>query len=405
MKDPKASGMKVRRARATTCVASIHPSSFILGIAKLGSRLHVRPTPRSAACCCGRPCRRWTLAAGLDRAGLVGAAGAAARNCRRWRLIRRHGAPARFVLLIAWVLWFAGWMAAVAVWNELGIRGILGGGTGHLAGGVWPAAWRRPDRWRRRPYCTLWLVGFVFWLAALHWLRLPHWATCFGWLALSFYFAFYLPLFVGLSRVAVHRLRVPVIVAAPVVWTGLELARAHVLTGMTMASLGHTQYRWIALIQMSDLARGLRRELPGDVRGRLPGADGALRRHALGRSGRWRRRPPSLAAALVYGHFRTRPADDTAARRPGRPDPRLDRHADEVRPEHAEARFRALLATGRKRRSSEYRKGRPDRLAGNHVPLAVDHLRRRLRASRQISPSCRPPKFRKRLEKGRAELP
>ena len=44
---------------------------------------------------------------------------------------------------------------------------------------------------------------------------------------LSFYFAFYLPVFVGLSRVAVHRLRVPVILAAPIVWTGLELARGH----------------------------------------------------------------------------------------------------------------------------------------------------------------------------------
>ena len=69
-----------------------------------------------------------------------------------------------------------------------------------------------------------------------------------------FYFAFYLPLFVGLARVAVHRLRVPVILAAPVVWTGLELARGRLLSGMTMASLGHTQYRWIGLIQLSDLA-------------------------------------------------------------------------------------------------------------------------------------------------------
>ena len=107
---------------------------------------------------------------------------------------------------------------------------------------------------QQRPYVVLWLVGLFFWLAALQWLRLPHWATGFGWLALSLYFAFYLPVFVGLSRVAVHRLRVPVIVAAPVVWTGLELARAHLLTGMTMASLGHTQYRWIELIQISDLA-------------------------------------------------------------------------------------------------------------------------------------------------------
>jgi apolipoprotein N-acyltransferase len=57
-----------------------------------------------------------------------------------------------------------------------------------------------------------------------------------------------------LSRVAVHRLHVPTILAAPIVWTGLELARAHLLTGFLMASLAHTQYKWTAIIQISDLA-------------------------------------------------------------------------------------------------------------------------------------------------------
>jgi apolipoprotein N-acyltransferase len=128
----------------------------------------------------------------------------------------------------------------------------------------WPLAWVAPVPWvmlirrdelpGRRPYRVLTLAGFCFWMAVLHWMRLPHPATSVGWVALSAYFAFYLPLFVGLSRVAVHRLRVPAILAAPIIWTGLELARAHLLTGMTMASLGHTQYRWVELIQLSDLA-------------------------------------------------------------------------------------------------------------------------------------------------------
>jgi apolipoprotein N-acyltransferase len=129
---------------------------------------------------------------------------------------------------------------------------------------LWPLAWIATIPWvlliRRekldgpRPYFILWLAGFAFWMAALHWLRLPYWATGFGWVALSFYFAFYLPVFIGLSRIAVHQLRMPVILAAPIVCTGLELARGHLLTGMTMASLGHTQYRWVELIQISDLA-------------------------------------------------------------------------------------------------------------------------------------------------------
>lgn len=128
----------------------------------------------------------------------------------------------------------------------------------------WPLGWIAPLWWLllirrgqlagRRPYVPLWLAGFAFWLAALYWLVLPYWATSLGWVALSFYLAFYLPAFVALSRIAVHRLRVSVILAAPVVWTGLELARAHVLTGFSMAGLGQTQFRWIELIQISDLA-------------------------------------------------------------------------------------------------------------------------------------------------------
>lgn len=123
---------------------------------------------------------------------------------------------------------------------------------------VAPLGWlvliRRQSLTGKRPYRTLWLAGLAMWLGVLHWLRLPYWATGFGWLALSVYLAVYVPLFVGLSRVAVHRLRIPLIFAAPVVWCGLELCRAHVLTGFMMGSLGHSQYRWLTLIQISDLA-------------------------------------------------------------------------------------------------------------------------------------------------------
>ena len=77
-------------------------------------------------------------------------------------------------------------------------------------GWVAPVPWlwlvREPELAGRRPYRTLWFAAFVFWMAALHWLRLPHPAVYLGWFALSAYLAMYLPLFVGLSRVAVHRL-------------------------------------------------------------------------------------------------------------------------------------------------------------------------------------------------------
>jgi len=179
---------------------------------------------------------------------------------------------------------------------------------------LWPLAWIAPLWWvllirrkelgGRRPYTALWTVGFFFWLAVLHWLRLPHPATSIGWLALSFYFAFYLPVFVGLSRVAVHRLRVPVILAAPIVWAGLELARAHLLTGMTMASLGHTQYRWIGLIQIADLAG------PYAVGFVVMFTAACLARMVPCGGNRWAIWPLAPAAAvltatLLYGYLRT----------------------------------------------------------------------------------------------------
>ena len=111
-------------------------------------------------------------------------------------------------------------------------------------------------RWAAHPYRSLWLAYMFFWLADLQWIRLPYWAIGFGWLALGVYFGLYMPVFIGLSRFAVHRLRLPVILVAPVIWTGLELAQAHLLSGMTMGCLEHTQYRWTGLIQVSDITGG-----------------------------------------------------------------------------------------------------------------------------------------------------
>src|SRR3954451_16990040 len=105
----------------------------------------------------------------------------------------------------------------------------------------------------RRPYRAVYVAGLAFWLASIYWLCLPHPILSIGWFALSAYLAIYVPIFVGLTRVAVHRYSIPLWLVAPVVWTGLELARAHMLTGFLMASLALTQVNWTTLIQISDL--------------------------------------------------------------------------------------------------------------------------------------------------------
>jgi apolipoprotein N-acyltransferase len=106
----------------------------------------------------------------------------------------------------------------------------------------------------RRPYRALWLGGFVFWLLAVHWIRLPHPLNHLAWLALAAYLGVYLPTFVATARVGVHRLGLPPWLVAPVVWTGLDWFRAHLLTGFLMGSLAHTQAKQTWVIQIADLA-------------------------------------------------------------------------------------------------------------------------------------------------------
>ena len=158
-------------------------------------------------------------------------------------------------------------MRRPASWRESTFVWALAGGVALYVAfppcGLWPLAWVAPIPWLilverpqwpgRRPWLALWAASAAHWLAMLQGIRLAHWANYFGWLALSLYIAVYLPVFIGLARVAVHQCRLPLLVAAPVVWTGLELARGHLITGFSMALLGHTQRDWVCLIQISDL--------------------------------------------------------------------------------------------------------------------------------------------------------
>ena len=120
-----------------------------------------------------------------------------------------------------------------------------------------PLGWlqliRRPRLVGRAPFAAIWFGGAAYWLAMLIGITYAHPLNLFGWLALSGYLAFYITLFVGLTRVAVHTLRVPLLFAAPVVWTGLELLRGHVFTGFSLGLLAHSHFEWTTLIQLSDV--------------------------------------------------------------------------------------------------------------------------------------------------------
>jgi apolipoprotein N-acyltransferase len=109
---------------------------------------------------------------------------------------------------------------------------------------------------RPKSFRAVWLASFLFWLATDYFVTLPHWAGWFGWVAMSGYLALYIPLFFAASRGLHHRWGMPLVVAAPVAWVGMEFLRAHLLTGFGMAMLPHAMYRVPALIQTADLVGG-----------------------------------------------------------------------------------------------------------------------------------------------------
>ena len=195
---------------------------------------------------------------------------------RGFRLLAFGGSLTMFLVQPPADLWFLAWLAPLPwlaiVQDEHGLAG-------------------------RRPWLVLWAAGFAYWLAAIHWLRLPHPATSIGWVALSAYLGIYLPLFIWLARRFVHGWRWPLVAAAPIAWIACEQLRGWILGGFTFAGLGHTQWRWTMLIQCADAVGAV-------------GVSGVVMAGAAGLAG-LRRSPAQaiaavalIAAVLGYGSWR-----------------------------------------------------------------------------------------------------
>lgn len=99
---------------------------------------------------------------------------------------------------------------------------------------------------------AIWFLGFLWGLATLQWMRLGHPAMYLALAALAAWTGLFMPVFVSCSR-RVTAAGIPVWLTIPMVWTALEYARAWLLTGFSWYYLGHSQYQWIALIQIADI--------------------------------------------------------------------------------------------------------------------------------------------------------
>ena len=109
-------------------------------------------------------------------------------------------------------------------------------------------------RFLKRHYWAIWAAGLFYWLGTFYFIPIPHPLLWFGWLAVSLYLACYLPFAVLAARTMIFRFRIPALVAIPVVWTGFELLRSRLFTGMPLVCLSHSQYQLPAVIQISDLS-------------------------------------------------------------------------------------------------------------------------------------------------------
>ncbi len=108
-----------------------------------------------------------------------------------------------------------------------------------------------------KTYLAAWAGGLVFWLLALEWVRLSDASAWLGWLLMALVFSLWWPGFLALTRWAVFRLQLPLILAAPIIWVGGEFLRAYFLSGFPWYYLAHSQFRRLYLIQIADFTGSL----------------------------------------------------------------------------------------------------------------------------------------------------
>jgi apolipoprotein N-acyltransferase len=96
------------------------------------------------------------------------------------------------------------------------------------------------------------LLGFIWGICTLQWMRLGHPAMYGALAALAFWLALFFPCFLWSSRRLV-RVGCPVWLAVPLTWTALEYCRSFLLTGFAWYFLGHSQYLWPEMIQIADI--------------------------------------------------------------------------------------------------------------------------------------------------------
>ncbi|MBI3408890.1 MAG: apolipoprotein N-acyltransferase [Planctomycetes bacterium] len=111
----------------------------------------------------------------------------------------------------------------------------------------------RSESRTRNIYWSAFGGGIVFFVPAILWMTVADYRMVATWAALSLYCSLYFPLAILLIRRLDRSTGWPLIVSVPVVWSALEFVRSFLLTGFAWYYLGHTQHRFLGIIQIADL--------------------------------------------------------------------------------------------------------------------------------------------------------
>ncbi len=105
------------------------------------------------------------------------------------------------------------------------------------------------------------LTGFVYFVGTVYWIfnsiyfygNIPAVLSLLILIALCLYLGAYVGVFSVLLNFLSRHSRLPVLFTAPVLWVTLEFLRTYALTGFPWSVLGYSQYKFLTLIQISDI--------------------------------------------------------------------------------------------------------------------------------------------------------
>jgi apolipoprotein N-acyltransferase len=103
---------------------------------------------------------------------------------------------------------------------------------------------------RHREWLVLWAAGLIFGCAGFWYM---HHVTVLGVALLGLYLSLYFLVFCLSVRWLSFEKGIPLSLAAPLVWAGLEYLRGIFLTGLPLHFLAHSQYKALTVIQIADL--------------------------------------------------------------------------------------------------------------------------------------------------------